>query len=102
MRTGHVRTDGPLDELEKVEWDKRLDRRADAQREVTFYAQKYRRARTQRMKDFCLSSWIAEQFIFDLINDSMPARYNVKLVDRSYAEDASREGKALEQYQKLR
>ena len=102
MRTGYVRTDGPLDEREKVEWDKRLKRRAEAQEEVTFYVKKYRRVRTARMKEFCLSSWIAEQFIFDLINDAMPMRYKAKLENRSYAEGASREGKALEQYRKLR
>ena len=39
-----------------------------------------------------------EQRIFDLINDTLPDRYKVKLVDRSYHEGASREGRTLSEY----
>jgi len=41
-----------------------------------------------------------EQRIFDIINDSMPPRYKVKLKNRSWAEGASREGKALEEFRR--
>src|SRR5690606_18262534 len=47
MRTGHVRTDGPLDEREKRDWDERLARRAAAQEEVNAFAERYRRARSK-------------------------------------------------------
>lgn len=30
LRTGHVKTEGPLDELEKKSWDERLARRAES------------------------------------------------------------------------
>ena len=42
--------------------------------------------------------WHFEQRIFDIINDSLPARYKAKLENRSYAEGASREGKALAEF----
>lgn len=102
MRTGQVRTDGPLDEREKREWDKRLERRADAQLEVTLYARRHKRAKTEQQRDFYLKSWISEQYIFDLINDPLSDRYKAKLSDRSWHPDASREGKALAMYKKLR
>lgn len=34
--------------------------------------------------------------MFDIINDAVGPRYKVKLQNRSYADGASREGKALE------
>ena len=37
-RTGHVYTEGPLDERGKGRWDERLDRRAQAQAEVNQFA----------------------------------------------------------------
>lgn len=102
MRTGQVRTLGPLDGTEKREWDDRLARRDDAQLEISDSARRLKRARTERMRDFHLAHWISEQYIFDLINDPMPERYKAKLIDRSWHADASREGKALEMYKKLR
>jgi len=100
MRTGHVRTDGPLDELEKKAWDQRLARRAEAQAEVNDYAERYRRSRSARSKTMWLLEWHFEQRIFDIINDGMPARYKAKLENRSFAEGASREGKALDEFRK--
>lgn len=50
MRTGHVRTEGPLDEREKKSWDERLARRAEAQREVNEFATRYRPAAQQNTK----------------------------------------------------
>lgn len=98
FRTGAVRTEGPLDELEKAEWDKRLHRRDEAQDLVTEYAGKHRRSRDEKSKAFWLAEWHFEQRIFDIINDALPARYKAKLRDRSYYADASREGEALKQY----
>lgn len=100
MRTGHVRTEGPLDEAEKASWDMRLARRADAQAEVNYFADKHSRARTPAKKAMWLQEWHFEQRIFDIINDAMPKRYKAKLENRSWAEGASREGKALEEFRK--
>jgi hypothetical protein len=99
-RTGNVRTHGPMDEREKREWDQRLARRAEAQAEVTRFAEKYRKARSGRSKSLWLSEWHFEQRMFDIINDAMPERYKAKLQDRSWKEGASREGKTLEEYLK--
>jgi hypothetical protein len=100
MRTGHVRTEGPLDELEKRAWDERLARRAEAQSEVNAFAEKYRRATSKKSKIMWQLEWHFEQRIFDIINDSMPDRYKAKLENRSYREGASREGKALDEYRR--
>lgn len=35
--------------------------------------------------------------MFDIVNDAVGPRYKAKLENRSYAEGASREGKALEE-----
>jgi hypothetical protein len=101
MRSGLVRTEGPLDEREKQRWDKNLARRDDAQAEVTFYARGYKRAKTDRMREIYLRDWISEQYIFDLINDAMPVRYKAKLENRSWHPDASREGSARETFRKM-
>ena len=95
LRTGHVRTDGPLDECEKARWDKQLERRAEAQREVDDFAQRYLKARTPENMALWLEEWHFEQRVFDIINDSMPERYKAKLENRSWKEGASREGKTL-------
>lgn len=102
LRSGLVRTEGPLDEREKLEWDRRLTRRQEAQEEVNFSALGYKRAKTDRMRDIHLSEWIAEQYIFDLINDVMPGRYKAKLQNRTWHPDASREGTAHEMLKRKR
>ena len=102
MRNGDVRTDGPLDEMEKRRWDERLARRAEAQAEVDIFAEKYRRARSKKRKGFWLLEWHFEQKIFDIINDGMPVRYKAKLNNRSYREGATREGRALDEYRQTR
>jgi hypothetical protein len=98
MRTGHVRTEGPLDEREKRKWDERLARRAEAQAEVNAAAQSYRQARCKKKKAMWLLEWHSEQKIFDLINDGLPERYKVKLESRSWQKGASKEGKTLSEY----
>ena len=50
MRSGHVKTEGPLDEIEKNTWDQRLARRDEAQAEVSAYAKKHRNARSEKAK----------------------------------------------------
>lgn len=102
MRTGHVRTEGPLDEREKRDWDMRLARRDEAQAEVSLFAEKHRRARTNQARVMWLLEWHFEQRIFDIINDSLPERYKAKLRSRSSREGASKEGEALEELRRSR
>lgn len=102
MRSGHVRTEGPLDETEKKSWDERLARRDEAQREVNYFVDQHRKARTAQRKQRWLDEWHFEQRIFDIINDTMPKRYKAKLENRSYRQGASREGKALDELRKSR
>lgn len=54
MYTGHVCTEGPLDEREKRSWDERLARRTEAQSEVDAFAQRHRRTRSAKYKNFGL------------------------------------------------
>jgi hypothetical protein len=98
MRTGKVRTDGPLDEREKRSWDQRLARRAEAQQEVNAFAEDFRNARSPKSKVRWRLEWHFEQRIFDIINDGLPERYKAKLENRSFAEGASREGEALKEF----
>jgi len=98
MRKGTVRTAGPMTKEEKADWDKRIARRDEAQAEVTYFAAEYRKARSPGQKDSWLQEWHFEQRIFDLINDSMPDRYKIKLTDRSCKEGASREGHTLREF----
>lgn len=98
FRTGDVRTEGPLDEREKASYDERIARRSQAQDDVSYYAKKYRRAKSEWCKTMWLAEWHFEQRIFDLINDSMPRRYKAKLENRSYHSEASREGKTLQEF----
>ena len=102
LRTGDVRTEGPLDEREKKDWDRRIARRAEAQEEVNAFAERRRKARSPDQKQMWLDELHFEQRIFDIINDAMPTRYKVKLQNRSWAEGASREGKALEEFRRGR
>lgn len=99
-RTGTVRIEGPLSSEDKVKWDRFLARRAEAQEEVSYCATEYDKTRSPRMKEHLLQDWIAEQYIFDAINDAMPERYKAKLENRTYLKGASREGQALKQVSK--
>ena len=102
LRSGHVKIAGPLDELEKKVWDERLARRDEAQAEVNMFAEKYRKARSQKWKTMWHEEWHFEQRIFDIINDSLPQRYKAKLENRSYANGASQAGTALQELAKDR
>lgn len=97
LHTGHVRTDGPLDEREKRDWNERLARRDEAQCAVNRSAQMCRTSRSEKRKAVWQAEWHFEQRIFDIINDSMPKRYKMTLENRSYALGASREGEALDE-----
>lgn len=96
--TGDARVLGPKTHEQKQRLDEALARRAEAQEEVNYYADKYRRARDPDRKARYLEEWHFEQRIFDIINDAMGPRYKAKLDNRSYAKRASREGKALAEF----
>lgn len=76
-RQGTFRIAGPITKEEKAAWDRLLERRNEAQREVLEltglikedpeYADQYREER----------EW--ERRIFDIINDKLPERYQAKL-----------------------
>ena len=91
-----VRYEGPLDEREKAEHDKLIARRDAAQDEVNYFAERYRRAKSEAQKSLWLDEWHREQRMFDIINDSMFGRYKLKLENRSYRDGASQEGKTLQ------
>ena len=59
---------------------------------MNYFAEKYRRARSEEMKERYLEGWHWEQRMFDIINDTLPERYKMKLENRSYRPGASRAG----------
>lgn len=98
MRTGHVRTEGPLDQREKQSYDERIARRSEAQDEVNYFSERYRRAKSEERREQWLQEWHFEQRIFDLINDTLPPRHKAKLANRSCRQGASREGSTLQEF----
>lgn len=99
---GGVQITGPQTKEQKQRLDAALERRAEAQEDVTYWAGKYRRARTEAAKAQALDEWHWEQRMFDLINDAVSKRYKATLENRSFAEGASAEGKTLEEFRKDR
>lgn len=102
VNTGTVNYEGPQTKEQKARFDEAVERRAQAQEDVTYFAEKYRRSRSDAAKLRLLEEWHFEQRMYDIINDILPKRHKVKLVNRSYAAGASREGKALEELRKKR
>ena len=99
---GNIEIEGPMDDKQKEFWDERFERMADSQESVTYFAEKQRKARDPKRKAFWRDEWHYEQRIFDLLNDSLPKKHKRKLVNRSYAPDASREGKTLDEFRRNR
>lgn len=83
---------GPMTKEDQVVWDKKIQRRTEAQDEVTLNAQGYKRARDPKKKQWHLDWWHHGQTMFDVINDNLPERYRVRLENRSYQDGASRAG----------
>ena len=100
--TGGVNYAGPQTKEQKARFDAAIERRAEAQKEVTYFAEKYRRSRSETIKAQWLEEWHFEQRMHDIINEALPERHRIKLVNRSYAQGASRAGKALEELRKSR
>lgn len=102
LRNGGVIITGPMNQEEKAAHDKRIERRDDAQAEITECAKRYRSARDPKKKQFFLEWWHGEQMIYDLLNDGLKGRYKRALTDRSFQEGASREGKGIQHYKEWR
>ena len=99
---GGVQIAGPQTKEQKQRLDAALERRTEAQEDVSYWADKYRRARMESAKARCLDEWHWEQRMFDLINDAVSKRYKVDPEKRSFAQGASREGQTLEEFRKDR
>ena len=95
--SGGVDFAGPKTKEQRDRLEEALARRNEAQEEVNFFADKYRRSRSEARRDRYLDNWHFEQRMFDIINDVVPDRYKVKLENRSYREGASRSGAALQE-----
>lgn len=95
---GDVRILGPKTKEQKAHYDKATARRIEAQEEVSYFADKYRKACSEKNRQFYLENWHWEQRIFDIINDAMPERYKMKLEDRSYRPGASRAGETMREF----
>ena len=89
---------GPQTKEQKAHYDEARRRRIEAQEEVSYFADKYRRARSEKMKERYLEEWHWEQRMFDIINDGMPERYKMKLENRSYKPGASQAGETLKDF----
>lgn len=100
--TGDVRILGPQTKEQKTHYDKARERRIEAQENVTYFADKYRKSRSAERKEQYLEEWHWEQRMFDIINDAMPERYKMRLEDRSYRESASRAGETMKEFAKDR
>ena len=100
--TGGVKFVGPQIKEQRDRLDEALARRDEAQEKVNYFAKKYRRSRSARMRERYLDEWHFEQRMFDIINDIVSDRYKAKLENRSYREGASRSGSALEELRRNR
>ena len=94
---GSVKFEGPQTKEQRDRLEKALFRRDEAQEEVSYFAEKYRRSRSDKIRARYLENWHWEQRMFDLINDTVSDRYKAVLKDRSCKNGASRAGEALEE-----
>ena len=95
LNNGGVRFAGPVTKEQRDRVEEALQRRLEAQENVTYFADKYRAAKSEEKKAGYLEEWHWEQRMFDILNDILPGRYKAKLKDRSHREGASRAGSAL-------
>lgn len=102
FNTGAVRCEGPMTKEAKQRLDRALEVRDEAQDEVSYWAERYRRSRKDNSRQHCLEMWHLDQKLFDTINEALPPRYRAKLKDRSHAEGATRKGEFEEKYKERR
>ena len=95
-----VRVQGPKTPEQKESFDKAIAARDVAQEEVAYFADKHKKARDADKKAFWLRLWIADQKLFDTINEALPPRFRKELQHRTYAPGASRKGDFEKKYLK--
>lgn len=95
---GSVKFIGPQTPEQKEHYDQARARRIEAQEEVSYFAEKYRKSRSEKHKQQYLEEWHWEQRMFDIINDAMLGRHKMKLKDRSYHPGASKAGETLREF----
>jgi hypothetical protein len=98
FNTGTVRFEGPITREAKEQFDKALALRDDAQAEVSYWAERFRKARKPEAKVRALEMWHLDQKLFYQINEALPERYRKKLDDRSFAPGATQKGEFAAKY----
>jgi hypothetical protein len=83
-RKGTFRIAGPITKEEKARWDTLIERREDAQEEVTYFRQMM--VEEPDRLEFWREQLMFEQRIFDIINEKLPERYQAKLEGRIYGD----------------
>jgi hypothetical protein len=83
-RKGTFRIAGPITKEEKARWDTLIERREDAQEEVTYFRQMM--VEEPDRLEFWREQLMFEQRIFDMINEKLPERYQAKLEGRIYGD----------------
>lgn len=89
---GDARVCGPMTKEDKPQWDRLLECRDELQREVSHFAEAYRKRRRADRKAEALDMWMFEQKLYDRMNDNLPRRYRKDLTDRCWQQGASRSG----------
>jgi hypothetical protein len=89
---GTFKIEGPKTPEEKKSFDYTLDARAKAQQNVSLFAGRFKRARSEDSREEAFAWWLAHQNLFDMYNDWLPTRYKAELIDRSDAPEASKPG----------
>ena len=79
-RKGTFRIAGPITKEEKVHWDRMIGRRDEAQEEVRYYAWKIEQ--DPKHADWHREQRDWEEKFFNMLNEKLPERYQLKL-DRS-------------------
>ncbi len=96
MHRAEVRYEGPITAQEKKRWDRMLELRDDQQKEVSFFANKYRDAKNKKAHPDLLNSlatnWKRSVELYDRINEPLPDRYHKRLEDRFYPGILNRSG----------
>ena len=100
--TGGVKFVGTQTKEQRDWHDEALTRRDQAQEDVNYFAEKYRRSKSARMREQYLDEWNFEQRRFDIFNEIVSDRYKAKLECRSYRDGASRSGSALKELRRNR
>lgn len=98
FNTGSVKIEGPMTQEARERLNQALAVLAETQEQVSYWADRHRKARKPEAKAHCLEMWHLDQKLFDTVNEALPKRYRSELKDRSYAEGATRKGEFEAKY----